>query len=177
VIAAAREIERHGYHGTDSNRIARAAGYAPGTFYKHFVDKREALLAAHDAWVTAEWDRLRLIAGGNAARRAAAMVDFIVGHHRRWRGLRASIHALLATDAGVRRFHRAQRRRQLARMGAGPGAPAARHAASVLLLLEVERVADAIATGELAALGVAPAVARRHLTRRVASVLGSPLRA
>jgi hypothetical protein len=58
-------------------------------------------------------------------------------------------------------------------MGVGPGAPAARHAASVLLLLEVERVADAIATGELAALGVAPAVARRHLTRRLVSYLGA----
>src|SRR4051812_38261323 len=55
VAAAAELFNRHGYHRTDSNRIAQAAGYAAGTFYKHFADKREIFLAAHEAWVTAEW--------------------------------------------------------------------------------------------------------------------------
>src|SRR5439155_19483347 len=61
VAAAAREFGRVGYDGTDSNRLARAAGYAPGTFYKHFADKRAIFLEAYRAWVTAEWvaiDRL-----------------------------------------------------------------------------------------------------------------------
>ncbi len=161
VAATAREIERHGYHGTDSNKIARAAGYAPGSFYKHFPDKRAALLAAHARWVDAEWDAL------DALDDAAAIVDFVLAHHRRWRGLRAAIRSLVATDPVVRRFHRAHRRRQLARMGAGPGAPASRRAAAALLLLEVERIADAVADGELAALGVGPAVMRGHLVARV----------
>ncbi len=166
VAATAREIERHGYHGTDSNRIARAAGYAPGTFYKHFDDKRAALLAVHAEWVATEWDAI------DARTSAAGIVDFVVVHHRRWRGLRASVRALVQTDAVVRRFHRAERRRQLVRMGAGPGATAARRAAAAVLLLEVERVADAIADGELASLGVAPATARRHLIARVSAYLG-----
>ena len=38
VAAAAAVFNRDGYHGTDSNRLARAAGYAPATFYKHFPD-------------------------------------------------------------------------------------------------------------------------------------------
>jgi AcrR family transcriptional regulator len=170
VAAAARELERHGYHGTDSNQIAHAAGYSPGTFYKHFKDKREALLAAHEAWVSAEWDALDAITG-DPATRAGAIVDFVIEHHRRWRGLRASLRTLVATDPVVRRFHWAQRLRQLARMGVGPGVPAARRANATLLLLEVERIADAIATGELEALGVAPSVGRRHMVGRVLAYL------
>jgi AcrR family transcriptional regulator len=153
IAAAAREIERHGYHGTDTNKIARAAGYAPGTFYKHFPDKRAILLAAHEAWVSAEWDAI------DARATPDAIIDFVLDHHRRWRGLRASLRVLVLTDPTVRRFHRAQRRRQLARMGGRPG--------GALLLLEVERVADAIADGELASLGVSRTVARRHLIARV----------
>jgi AcrR family transcriptional regulator len=170
VTAAARELERHGYHGTDSNRIARAAGYAPGTFYKHFVDKREVLLAAHEDWVSAEWDAVDQLSGPPAAR-AAAVIDFVIGHHKRWRGLRSSVRALVATDAKVRAFHRAQRKRQLERMDAGPDAPPERRAAAALLLLEIERIADAIADGEAEALGVEPEAARDHLIGRVLAYL------
>src|SRR5262245_38634771 len=55
VAVAARTFNRDGYHGTDSNRLARAAGYAPGTFYKHFPDKRAIFVAAYESWVAAEW--------------------------------------------------------------------------------------------------------------------------
>src|SRR5262249_38613822 len=55
ITAAARVFNSAGYHGTDSNRLARAAGYAPATFYKHFPDKRAIFLATYEAWVTAEW--------------------------------------------------------------------------------------------------------------------------
>ena len=55
VAAAAQVFNRSGYHGTDSNRLARAAGYSPGTFYKHFADKREIFLAVFQEWVDQEW--------------------------------------------------------------------------------------------------------------------------
>ena len=56
VTTAAEIFNRVGYHGTDSNRIAKEAGYATGTFYKHFKDKREAFLAVYESWVTSEWE-------------------------------------------------------------------------------------------------------------------------
>ncbi|MGG6497807.1 UNVERIFIED_CONTAM: TetR/AcrR family transcriptional regulator, partial [Bacteroidetes bacterium 56_B9] len=40
VEAAAQIFNTVGYFGTDTNRIAKAAGYTPGTFYTHFPDKR-----------------------------------------------------------------------------------------------------------------------------------------
>ena len=159
VAAAAAVFNRDGYHGTDSNRLARAAGYAPATFYKHFPDKRAILLAAYEAWVTAEWQTIgaTLRATRSPEERAERIVDFALVHHRRWTGLRASLRALVATDAVVRRFHRAQRRRQLdllADMRRSGRDEAAARVDDAVMLLTLERTLDAVAEGEIEALGL-----------------------
>jgi AcrR family transcriptional regulator len=158
VAAAAAELNRSGFHGTDSNRIARAAGYAPGTFYKHFTDKREILLAAYEAWVTAEWQVVERLAAERLppAEIARRVVDAVLVFHRRWQGLRAALRVLVAQDAQARAFHRKQRRRQLDALRAlRRGAPsAASRAADAHLLYTLERACDAIADGEARALGV-----------------------
>jgi AcrR family transcriptional regulator len=168
VTTAAAVFNRDGYHGTDSNRLARAAGYAPATFYKHFPDKRTILLAAYEAWVTTEWQGIgtALRAARTPAERAETIVDLVLEHHRRWKGLRASLRALVATDPVARRFHRAQRRRQLellAGMRRRPGrddAPdrgsgASSRVSDAIMLFTLERTLDAIAEGETEALGLA----------------------
>src|SRR6185295_13030659 len=96
-------------------RLARAAGYAPATFYKHFADKRAIFLAAYERWVTTEWAEVEheVARGGRPEDVAARIVDLVLDLHRRWRGLRSSLLALVVTDREVRRFYRAQRRRQL----------------------------------------------------------------
>jgi AcrR family transcriptional regulator len=165
VRAAAGEFNRVGYFGTDSNRLARAAGYAPATFYKHFADKRAIFLAAYAAWVSDEWAEVdRLVQrGGPPPQVAAAVVDTVLDLHRRWRGLRASLRALVATDAHARKFYRAQRRGQLQRLaGQRRGRASGAAADDAILLFTLERVCDAIADGELSGLGVpvAPTVAR-----------------
>jgi len=155
VTAAARAFNQHGYHGTDSNAIARAAGYAPGTFYLHFADKRAVFLAVYERWVKVEWDAIGARARAGTLD-AASLVALVLAHHRAWRGFRASLRALLATDAEVRRFFRARRRRQVALMGQLAGAsgrPAPPVEERVILLLTLERVADAIADGEATQLG------------------------
>jgi AcrR family transcriptional regulator len=166
VATAAAVFNRVGYRGTDSNRLARAAGYAPGTFYKHFPDKRAAFLAAYEAWVTTEWAAIAEVvaAGGEPAAVAARLVDMVLALHRRWRGLRASLRALVAEDPVARRFYTQQRRRQLELLLRlrPPGRAARRpRAADAILLYTLERVCDAAADGELRDLrvGVAPTVA------------------
>jgi AcrR family transcriptional regulator len=168
IAAAAAVFNRDGYHGTDSNRLARAAGYAPATFYKHFPDKRAILLAAYEDWVTSEWrvigDALRapvgaaLRAAPTPTDRADRIVTFVLEHHRRWAGLRASLRALVAIDPVVRRFHRAQRRRQLTLLAKmrriGGQNPAAARVDDAILLFTLERTLDAVAEGEAAALGL-----------------------
>jgi AcrR family transcriptional regulator len=175
VAAAAEELERHGYHGTDTNRIARAAGYAPGTFYKHFADKRAILLAAYEAWVTIEWQAIaRVLAERRpAGERAARIVDAVLDFHRRWQGLRASLRSLVAVDPEVRAFYRAQRRRQLDSLRAlRPGADTPeRRAADAFLLYTLERVCDAAAEGEPRALGVREGDLVAHVVRVVEAAL------
>lgn len=159
VAAAAEQFNRHGYHHTDASRIARAAGYAAGTFYKHFADKRDAFLAAYEAWVTTEWDAIGSELTGPRSRDEAAerILALVLAHHERWRGLRASMAALLAEDAKVRAFHRAQRRRQLEllrAMRAGSPGAARTPEEDALLLFTLERTCDGLANGEPQDLGL-----------------------
>jgi AcrR family transcriptional regulator len=154
VAAAAATFNRVGYHGTDSNRIARAAGYAAGTFYKHFADKREILLAAYEAWVTSEWREVEreLVGGGAPDAVAERILAQVLRHHVRWRGLRRALAALVAEDAAARRFHREQRLRQLDLLAAlrrRAGAPARARERDAVDLFAMERVCDGIANGEV----------------------------
>jgi AcrR family transcriptional regulator len=176
VAAAADEFNRVGYRGTDSNRIARAAGYAPGTFYRHFPDKRDVFLAAYEGWVTAEWNTVGEIVRqpGSRAEVAGRLVDATIELHRRWRGLRASLRALVAEDTDARTFYRGQRRRQLEMLAAfdRPARGRARpRETDALLLYTLERVCDAIADGELGELGLSVertvALLRRLVAKRL----------
>src|SRR6185436_13894580 len=108
VAAAAELFNTVAYHGTDSNRIAKKAGYSVGTFYKHFTDKREAFLAVYETWVVAEWKAVEaeLTAGGAPRSIARRLVSLTLDFHTRWRGLRASLLELVFSDAEVRRFYR-----------------------------------------------------------------------
>jgi AcrR family transcriptional regulator len=176
VAAAAKLFNSSGYHGTDSNRIAHAAGYSPGTFYKHFADKREILLAAYERWVLSEWEAVdQELAGSDSTEKAARrLVELTIGFHTKWRGLRASIQELALTDAKVRQFYRKQRRSQLdvmaqlrARSGAGPRS----REEDAIHLFTMERCCDAIARNEWRDLGLDREAMIAALTVRVLEVL------
>jgi AcrR family transcriptional regulator len=159
IAAAAALFNRFGYEGTDSNRIAHAAGYATGTFYKHFRDKTEIFLAAYEKWVSAEWQAVEreLSAGGKPQEIARRLVFSAIDFHTRWRGFRASLLQLVFVDPQVRQFYRAQRRRQLetiARLRAGRGGAPRRKEEDAIHLFTTERTFDAIANGEIQALGL-----------------------
>jgi AcrR family transcriptional regulator len=169
VATAAEVLNRDGYFGTDSNALARAAGYAPATFYKHFADKREILLAAYESWVAAEWRHIGEVLRGEPGERAPLaeeLTTWIIEHHRRWRGLRASLLALVGVDPVVRDFYVGQRRRQLELLEEmrGTRRPArGDREADALLLFSFERACDALASGEAEALGLHAAPLRALL--------------
>jgi AcrR family transcriptional regulator len=176
VAAAASLFNRVGYHGTDSNRIAKEAGYSTGVFYKHFKDKREIFLAAYEAWVSSEWKAVatELSAGTNPEVVARRLVMLSIEFHTRWRGLRASLLELVFTDAEVRRFYRGQRRRQLDVMGklrASVGAPVRRREEDAIHLFTTERTFDALAQGEIEDLGLDRKVVIAAMIQRVTSML------
>jgi AcrR family transcriptional regulator len=176
IAAAAKLFNRVGYHGTDSNRIAREAGYSPGVFYKHFADKREIFLAAYKTWVVSEWKSVEdeLSSGRTPEATARRLVALNVDFHTRWRGLRASLMELVFTDAKVKRFYREQRKRQLdlmATIRSRIGAPRQRREEDAIHLFTMERTGDAIAQGELRDLGLDREVVIEALVRKVAALL------
>src|SRR5947209_17424232 len=46
--AAAQEFAEHGYAGVSSESISRRAGMSKATFYEHFANKEECMLALFD---------------------------------------------------------------------------------------------------------------------------------
>ena len=160
VEAAGRLFNSVGYFGTDSNRIAREAGYAPGTFYVHFADKREIFLEVYRGWVSSEW---QAIAAAIAPEKGAAIrsqslriAKAVLRHHREWRMFRKSLRALTVTDERVHQARVAERARQIAQTAEllrarGVTQTPARIYANLLLF---EILCDAVADGDTATLGL-----------------------
>jgi AcrR family transcriptional regulator len=157
VEAAAELFNTVGFHGTDTNRIAKAAGYTPGTFYTHFVDKRAIFLEVYKQWVDTE---LVDIAAGFQSRgpeRRERLAKTIVEHHRRWKTFRASLRALYAIDDEVRRERLVQRTRQvdlMIKLMRDAGREPLNRARIYANLLTVEMICDAIADGDIKAMGI-----------------------
>ena len=164
-----------GYDGTDSNRIARAAGFAPGTFYNHFTDKRAIFIAVYRDWVEAEF---RASAAAFAApvpnrMRRATLVKNILDHHRSWKMFRASLRALSATDKLIHAERIRQRERQIEQAEAllrTQGAVSVPRARIYGLLLILEIVCDAVADGDTTALGIADAAMTAQLEAAVTAL-------
>ena len=160
VEAAGKLFNSVGYFGTDSNRIAREAGYAPGTFYVHFADKREIFLEVYRGWVDSEW---RAIAAAVAPEKGAAarsqslrIAQAVLRHHREWCMFRKSLRALTVTDERVHQVRVAERARQIAQTSGllrvrGVAQTPARIYANLLLF---EILCDAVADGDTEALGL-----------------------
>jgi TetR/AcrR family transcriptional regulator, transcriptional repressor for nem operon len=155
IDAAAQLFNSVGYHGTDTNRIAIAAGYTPGTFYTHFEDKRAIFLEVYRHWVDAEIDAVTAVLQSNEPARRVRLARVVLEHHRKWKTFRASLRALYATDEVVHAARLDQRRRQI-EIAIAQKEKTGRHARAEILatLLAVEALSDAIADGDVAALDV-----------------------
>jgi len=159
IEAAARIFNSTGYHGTDSNRIAREVGYAPGTFYVHFVDKLAIFLEVYETWVSAEWSSIEAILKSGRPARAIRnrLSRAVLEHHRKWRTFRASLRALSATDARVHAARVASRDRQIetmTRLIRARNTPVPSRARMLAQLLFAEGLCDAVADGDAKSLGI-----------------------
>jgi AcrR family transcriptional regulator len=182
IRAAAGQFNRFGYHGTDSNTIAKEAGYATGTFYKHFRDKREVFLAAYERWLASEWKEVdaELVRWGDTTETARRLVELTVRFHTEWRGLRASLMELVFSDAEVRKFFRKQRRRQLdhiVELRSRYNLPPQTSEQDALFMCLTERVYDAIGQGEFQSLGLDQTAVIESMVERTRAFLELPGRA
>src|SRR3712207_1317132 len=76
--AAAAVFARHGYADASAEAIAREAGMSKATFYEHFDNKEDCIVALHDDATRAVLDAMRRTgddhAGGDAAGRVRAVI-------------------------------------------------------------------------------------------------------
>ncbi len=161
VAAALAEFSEHGYAGTDSNRIARRAGYAPQTFYRWYADKTAIFVAAYRLWADEEFAALQALASQRAA--SSRLAQAIVDHHRRHLRFRRSLRLLALEQEAVRQARADSRRLQIDALRGARPASAATLAAMAVHLLQLERLADAIADGEFEDLGVEPRAALKAM--------------
>ncbi len=166
IAAAAREFNRHGFSGTDTNKIARRAGFAPQTFYRWFRDKTEIFVAVYRAWEEEERGVLGALLAENASPRR--LVDAIVEHHRRYRVFRRSLRHLTLEDPVVRKARAESRMRQIERIRLSLGSSAPKTDEIATILFQIERLSDAIADEEFADLGVDDKIPRAALEELLA---------
>lgn len=170
IRAAMAEFQAHGYAGTDTNKIARRAGFAPQTFYRWFKDKTAIFLAVYRAWEDDE--RLVLRDLTRAGAEGPDIVEAIVAHHRAHRRFRRSLRALSVEIDAVRRARAESRMRQADRIArAADGAGLSREQI-VVRLLQIERLADALAENELADLALPETAARARLADLLTELRG-----
>ena len=150
VAAAAREFKAHGYGGTDTNKIAARAGFAPQTFYRHFSDKLEIFAAVYRRWEDEEAAAIAALVGKRAG--AMALAEAVVAHHRTYLLFRRSLRALSLEHGTMRKARAESRLRQIKRIIADTGSGKVETLAPILL--QIERLADAIAEGEFADMGL-----------------------
>jgi AcrR family transcriptional regulator len=175
--AAAQQFNRFGYRGTDSNAIAKEAGYATGTFYKHFHDKQEIFLAAYERWLDSAWREIleELPKEQSVDQTAKHLVAILIRYHTEWRGLRASLMELVFSDAETRAFFRKQRKRQLqalASLRERYGWPKQSTEEDAIFLWTTERVFDALGQGEVQTLGLARDAVIRSMIEKLRVFLG-----
>lgn len=175
VNAARLEFNEVGYDATNTNAIARRAGYAPQTFYRHFEDKLAIFLAVYRAWVVEEEVGLKSLTAPEA------MADLVIDHHQRHRIFRRALRRLTVESERVGAARAEARRAQMASIAARSPAYARLGAADQLAgLLRLERLCDAMVDGEFERLGIPDVAARQTIVQAISDTLygqTAPLRA
>ena len=169
VRAAWQEFEERGFDATQSNRIARRAGYAPQTFYRHFTDKVDILLAVYADWIADE--HKELVVAGDTRERARIMLK----HHRATLKFRRMMRTLAVTEERVRAARAKSRLLHIENLRKNlPHAADMSIADLTRSLLLLERVAEACAEGEFADLRISPEDAEEHLSACLEREFGPP---
>jgi AcrR family transcriptional regulator len=167
--AAASEFNEQGFGGTDTNRIARRAGFAPQTFYRWFQDKVEIFIETYERWQREEFGALNelLAAKANDARLAQA----VVAHHKAYLVFRRSLRQLSVENEAIRAARARARLNQIAYVKRLTANVARDDASIAAVLLQTERLADALAEGEFHDMGLNKKAGEEALARLIRDLL------
>lgn len=171
IAAATKEFNQRGYYGTDSNKIARRAGFAPQTFYRWFRDKAEIFVAAYRRWEDDEREMLAKLIAVHAP--GSDVIDAVVAHHRAYRIFRRSLRTLAYDEPEVRAARARSRLRQIESVKGWTKATRRPAGEIATILFQIERLADALAENEFDDLGLDEKAARKALAELELRLRGS----
>ena len=163
--AAAREFNEHGFGGTDTNRIARRAGFAPQTFYRWFRDKEEIFIKTYERWQREEFGAIGTLLAQNASDVRVART--VVAHHEAYVVFRRSLRRLSVENDIVRAARARSRLNQVAYVKSLNPKVARDDASIAAMLLQTERLADALAEGEFHDMGLNKKAGEEALARLI----------
>lgn len=173
--AAADEFNSVGFNGTDTNRIARRAGFSPQTFYRHYKDKADVFVAVYEEWAAQEEAALLETIQACSGRRPKAFAKnatkILIRHHSTWAVFRRSLRFLTTEDQTIRAARAKSRNRQADQLAA----QATHHLPRYEILaavLSIEALCDAQADGITSDLQVDRSQWEGEISRRLMSVLG-----
>jgi len=163
--AAAKEFNERGFGGTDTNRIARRAGYAPQTFYRWFQDKVDIFIKTYERWTRNEFAALSKLLAQNAS--DLRLTQAIVAHHEAYLVFRRSLRLLSVENDAVRAARAASRLKQIAYLNNMFPDSGRDDASLAAILLQTERLADALAEREFRDMGLNKKAGEEALARLI----------
>ena len=163
--AATAEFNEHGFGGTDTNRIARRAGFAPQTFYRWFEDKLDVFIKIYDRWRRDELATLSRLLAENAS--DARLAQAVIAHHKAYLIFRRSLRQLSVENAAVRAARAESRLSQISFIRKMNSNSDRDDSSLAVALFQTERLADAVAEGEFQDMGLDKRAGERALTRLI----------
>lgn len=146
IDSAAAEFRDPGFFATDTNKIARRAGFSPQTFYRHFRDKVDVFIAVYGSAVAEGEARIaRLLVetadSGDTQRLAREILAFLTD----WAPFRLALRVLTLENDSVRAARAQNRSAQIDLLAALPTNKGRSRAELFAAIVSVETVCDVIA--------------------------------
>lgn len=178
VQSAIKLFNEKTYFSTDTNEIAKMAGYTPGTFYRYFKDKLEIFKEVYRVWH--ERQRIAVMALLEKTEVdqefCKQLAQVIILYHIEWKGFRSSVKALAAIDQEMLKF-RLERREGLISLTnlvcRSFGKPIKPVIETLFMLLTMERISDAVAEGDFQYLKISTQEATDRLEKVIFDYLQS----
>lgn len=163
--AAAAEFVEQGFTGTDTNRIARRAGFAPQTFYRWFKDKIDVFIQVYVAWEEAESAILESMLTHQASSRQIA--EACVESYRSFLLFRRHLRQLAIENDEVRAARAQCRLRQISHVREWNPGLTADDEQLAGWLVELDLLCLALAEGEWADMGLQGEAAMRTVAELI----------
>ena len=152
-IAARREFNSVGYFSTDTNKIAKLAGYAPGSFYRHFKDKVDIFIEIYQDWHLEQMLEIEraLFAGGSIEEMSDRLATIVINFYGNWKPLRAAARVLVISEERVAEFKTSRRTavmQNIIALRTHLNLITLPEEKIILFLILIERLGDAVSDGE-----------------------------